>query len=60
MKVIITLDGCDDSTSFDVDIPDEAYPILVMIANKSVETSSYGCMPTMSIIKKEQDAKNPF
>jgi hypothetical protein len=50
MKVRISLNGCDDSTEFNMeDVTQEQYDFLQRIAEKSKETSTYGCMPTMDL-----------
>ena len=45
----IELSGCDDYTSFIQEMTDEESDFLVKIAIKANETSTYRCMPTMSI-----------
>lgn len=50
----ISVDGCDDSTEIKQELTFEEYEFLKMIAEKITNTSSYGCMPTMSIREIEE------
>ena len=50
---IITLEGCDDETVFEMDLTEEEKILLQNVAAKANETSTYGCMPTMYIQVKE-------
>ena len=48
----ISLQGCDDETTFDFPLLDSEYCLLKRIAEKSQEVSTYGCMPIMTVRKK--------
>jgi hypothetical protein len=48
-KIKIFLDGCDDTTEFEMKVTEEQLEFLNALSQKSKETSTYGCMPTMSI-----------
>lgn len=48
MKVNVCLFGCDDSTSFNINITSELQlQLLDELARLSKEISTYGCMPTL-------------
>ena len=49
MKYKITLEGCDDSTIFEMDLTPDEHAVLERVAKKANETSTYGCMPRMYI-----------
>ncbi len=53
-KYYISLDGCDDSTGFEIELTDEEYELVDKISDMSHENSRYGCMPTMDVSKVEQ------
>lgn len=53
-KVEINVAGCDDNTIFEVYVSAAELHFLNMIAAKSVETSTYGCMPIIRITPLEQ------
>lgn len=48
-KCRIILHGCDDYTSFEVDLTDEQLEVVEFIAKKSKEVSEFSCMPTMTV-----------
>lgn len=48
-SVQIGVHGCDDSTIFDMEVTALELDFLTRLAAKSVETSSYGCMPVIEI-----------
>lgn len=50
---IITLEGCDDETVFEMNLTEEEAILLQNVAAKANETSTYGCMPTMYVQVKE-------
>ena len=50
-KCFVSIDGCDDSTQFEIDLSESEYEFLKRIAEISEETSTYGCMPTMTVRK---------
>ena len=47
----ISLDGCDDSTNFNVDLSEAEYELILKLCDLSEAASNYGCMPTMAIGK---------
>ena len=50
---IITLEGCDDDTVFEMDLTEEEKILLQNVAAKANETSAYDCMPRMYVELKE-------
>lgn len=54
---MISLHGCDDSTSFPVRLTDKEAQLITNIAEQSQKTSTYQCMPTMSIEKYNEEPK---
>ena len=54
MKYLITVDGCDDTTSFELDLTPEELVVAQRIADKCTETSTYGCMPRMTVTQAEE------
>lgn len=44
----IKLEGCDDSTGFQMDLNPNEFELLLRVAKLSSETSMYGCQPVMS------------
>jgi hypothetical protein len=46
---IITLSGCDDSTTFEMELTDDKASAFRKAAEMSKAASTYGCMPTMEI-----------
>lgn len=53
MRCKIILHGCDDSTYFEMDLSEKEYKLIQEVSKKSVDTSSYGCMPIMEVSKIE-------
>ena len=49
VKYRISLNGCDDSTIFDMELNNVEADVLKRVAKKSKETSEYGCMPIMEV-----------
>jgi acid stress-induced BolA-like protein IbaG/YrbA len=45
----VYVSGCDDSTVFTIALTDEEAAGMKRVVQKCNETSTYGCMPTMSI-----------
>ncbi len=45
----IALYGCDDSTIFEMGLSREEYDLLARVAKRSMEVSTYGCMPILQI-----------
>ena len=50
---VITLEGCDDETVFEMDLTEGEAILLEKVAAKANETSTYGCMPRMYVQEKE-------
>ena len=51
MKVYIQLCGCDDTTTFPIEVNDEEkYQFLLNLSKESKINSRYGCMPIMEVI----------
>lgn len=46
---IVSIEGCDDTTSFIVDCTEEEYNFLYKLSAISRNVSTYGCMPTIVI-----------
>lgn len=46
-KYEIVLDGCDDSTKFEMELTNEEFELLEKVSAKSNEASKYCCMPRM-------------
>ena len=53
---LIRVMGCDDTTSFYMQLTDIEAALVKRVAIKCTETSSYGCMPTMMIQEQEEQA----
>lgn len=49
MRVRVSLNECDDTTEMDIDVTSEQLAFLQMLAKLSEATSSYQCMPTLSV-----------
>jgi hypothetical protein len=41
--------GCDDTTTFMVEIDERELEVVKMICDKSESTSQYGCQPVMKV-----------
>ena len=52
----IGLHGCDDSTCFEMELTDAEVETLRKVAAKAEETSTYGCMPTMTVEESSPNA----
>ena len=48
-EYVITLCGCDDYTEFVMELTKEEAQLLKRVCKLSEETSTYGCMPTMTL-----------
>ena len=48
----ILLIGCDDTTEFEMSLTDQEYKLLQKVSEISEGTSSYQCMPVMSVEQK--------
>lgn len=55
-KYIINIEGCDAETTFVMELTDYEVQIILEVARKSQETSTYGCMPIMYV--KEYTKEN--
>ena len=49
MKYIITVSGCDDSTTIEMELDEEQVKLLKEVADKISEAATYGCMPSMEV-----------
>jgi hypothetical protein len=47
----VTLRGCDDRTVMLLQLSEEEVAFLRRLAEASVQTSTYGCMPTLQIVE---------
>ena len=52
-RYVVTVSGCDDSTSIEKDLTKEQFVFLSNIALKITKTSSYACMPKMYVKEKK-------
>jgi hypothetical protein len=48
----ISVDGCDDSTTVEMDLTEAEAAVVERVARAITEESSYGCMPTMTLEAK--------
>lgn len=53
-RYTISVDGCDDSSIFDLMLTDEQAETARLIAEACTNTSTYRCMPTMTVELTEQ------
>ena len=53
----IRLDGCDDSTSFAMELTDAEAGLLERVAALSKEASEFGCQPTMTVATHHTDER---
>ena len=49
MRYEISLMGCDDTTTFDINLTADQAALVRKIAAMSLAESEYGCMPIMSV-----------
>lgn len=49
MKYQISIDGCDDSTVFEIELDDKEIAVAERLASICNKTSEFSCMPTMEI-----------
>jgi hypothetical protein len=54
-KYKINLIGCDDCTSFEMELKENEFKLLKKVSELSEETSTYQCMPTMEIMEVENE-----
>ncbi len=52
-KCKITVYGCDDMTSIEIELSYDEYQIIQIVAEMITEKSTYQCMPTMEVVKIE-------
>jgi hypothetical protein len=45
----ICLNGCDDDTTFKMDLTESEYQFLLRVSELANETSTYGCMPRLYV-----------
>lgn len=50
----ITVYGCDDSTSIEIELSYDEFQIIQTVAEMITEKSTYQCMPTMEVEKLEK------
>jgi hypothetical protein len=56
-KYFVCIQGCDDHTSFQIELtPEELYGVL-KIASESHRASTYGCMPTINVYPEQDLSK---
>ena len=51
-RYVINLYGCDDTTSWTMELTDEEAKLITALSNKSIDASSYPCMPTLDIYEE--------
>ncbi len=49
-KVIVWLNGCDDSTRIEIEVTPEQKEFLKRIEVLSAEESKYGCQPKLEVV----------
>lgn len=54
-KYEITLMGCDDNTTFEIELTETEKELVDKLCRISKETSTYGCMPIMECAKKQEE-----
>ena len=54
-KYIIVMDGCDDSTKFEMELTNEEFELLNKVSAKSNEASKYCCMPRMYLYEVSEE-----
>ncbi len=58
MMYRVTLLGCDDWTTIDIDLTEDEKKLLERIAGMSEERSSYGCQPTLGVELIEEEKED--
>ena len=53
VRLLVSLNGCDDSTEFVVIATPEQWKFLDLLAARSFETSTYHCMPVLEVTDNE-------
>lgn len=51
---LISVIGCDDDTTFYMQLTDREAKLVKLLAEKCTEASTYTCMPTMMIQEQEE------
>lgn len=59
-KYIINIEGCDDETTFVMELTDYEVQIILEVARKSQKTSYYGCMPKMYVEEYTKENINNY
>ena len=59
-KYIIHIRGCDDETNFVMELTDQELYLVQELCDKSKETSTYGCMPDMSVLTYTEENKKKY
>lgn len=54
--VEVSIDGCDDSTVLTMNVTDDEYGLLEVLAARSLQVSTYGCQPKIELKKLDEDA----
>lgn len=54
-RYVITLNGCDDDTIFEMFLDDDDYNLLKRVSEVANATSEYGCMPRMYVEEVKND-----
>lgn len=49
--IAIEIDGCDDTTRLNANLPEDVVDHLIAIANAMNETRTSGCMPSFNIFE---------
>ena len=60
IKYIIHIRGCDDETNFVMELNEEELKLVEELCKKSKETSTYGCMPDMSVVEYTEKNKKYY
>ena len=56
MKYRINISGCDDETIWEEELSEQEAELLMRIASRSGQVSTYGCMPTLIIKQRPADS----
>ena len=56
-KYKISIDGCDDSTIFDIELTPMQAKLIEKISKLSYDTSTYGCQPTLELTQPPNPEK---
>lgn len=55
VKYKITVSGCDDHTTIEIELSEEQFNFLSMIAKEITDASKYECMPRMEIANNDDE-----